>query len=138
VVKFSPESQLKKLPPDLAQHVAMRLKDGANGNQSAAQNSSSPAGGPGAAVSGGSQQRNGQDPQRLLSRLPSSSVADLQKGEAVMIVSTLGDKSRGNSAAVTAITLLAGVEPILTAAPSSISLLSPWSLSTGGEGDSAP
>ena len=60
---------------------------------------------------------------------------DLQKGDAVMIVSTSGDTD-----GVTAITLLAGVEPILTAAPSrSASLLSPWSLSaSGGEGDSAP
>ncbi|HTR24555.1 MAG TPA: DUF5666 domain-containing protein [Terriglobales bacterium] len=138
VVKFSPESQLKKLSADLAQHVAMRLKSGANGNQSAAaQNSSAPAGGGSAASPGGT--RNGlQDPQRMLSRLPNSTLADLQKGEAVMIVSTLAEKSGDNSGAVTAITLLAGVEPILTAAPSSMSLLSPWSLSTGGEGDSAP
>ncbi|MGC2248620.1 MAG: hypothetical protein WA609_18590, partial [Terriglobales bacterium] len=60
------------------------------------------------------------------------------------IVSTSGvdraGKSGGNSSEVTAITLLAGVEPILTAAPNrSASLLSPWSLNTsGGEGDSAP
>ncbi|HVM94370.1 MAG TPA: DUF5666 domain-containing protein [Terriglobales bacterium] len=138
VVKFSPESQLKKLPADVAQHVAMRLKGGANGN-SAAQNSASLAGGANTGGPGGPQPRNGQqDPQRMLSRLPNSSLADLQKGEAVMIVSTLAEKSGDNSGAVTAITLLAGVEPILTAAPSSMSLLSPWSLSTGGEGDSAP
>lgn len=87
----------------------------------------------------------------MLSRLPNSSLADLAKGDAVMIVST-GDNSGAASAEkssaaaaaqppeVTAITLLAGVEPILTAAPTrSASLLSPWSLNTsGGEGDSAP
>jgi len=68
--------------------------------------------------------------------LPNSTLADLQKGEVVMIVSTGGN----NPAEVTAITLLAGVEPILTAAPTrSASLLSPWSLNaSGGEGDSAP
>ena len=49
----------------------------------------------------------------MLSRLPNSTLADLQKGDAVMIVSTEG----GDSNAVTAITLLAGVEAILTAAP---------------------
>ena len=50
-----------------------------------------------------------------------------------MIVSTDG----ADSSAVTAITLLAGVDPILSAAsPSTYSLLSPWSLSTsGGEGE---
>ncbi len=53
-----------------------------------------------------------------------------------MIVSTDG----AGSDAVTAITLLAGVDAILTAAPnrSSYSLLSPWSLNaSGGEGEAA-
>jgi len=76
------------------------------------------------------------DLQRMLSRLPNSTLADLQKGDAVMIVSTEG----GNSDAVTAITLLAGVEAILTAAPnrSASTLLSPWSLGApNGEGEAA-
>ena len=58
-----------------------------------------------------------------------------------MIVSTTGDSTGGESGPVTAITLLAGVDPILTAAPnrSTYSLLSPWSLgSSGGEGESGP
>ena len=52
-----------------------------------------------------------------------------------MLVSTDGS----GSDTVTAITLLAGVDPILAAAPSrSYSLLSPWSLnSSGGEGEAA-
>ena len=70
----------------------------------------------------------------MLSRLPNCTLADLQKGDAVMIVSSEG----GNSEAVTAITLLAGVDAILTAAPnrSASSLLSPWSLGApGGEAE---
>ena len=35
--------------------------------------------------------------QRMLSRLPNSSLADLQKGDAVMIVSTSGDTDAGHS-----------------------------------------
>jgi len=69
-----------------------------------------------------------------VSRLPNSTLADLQKNDAVMIVSTDG----AGSSTVTAITLLAGVDAILTAAPnrSAYSLLSPWSLNTsGGEGE---
>jgi hypothetical protein len=66
--------------------------------------------------------------------LPNSKLADLQKGDAIVILSTEG----GDTGVVTAIQLVAGVEPILTAAPNR-SLLSPWSLNTsGGEGDSAP
>lgn len=144
VVKFTPESQMKKLPAEMAQHIAARLKGVANGQESgASQTASGPSptdanhGHVPGAQSGGGQGRNGSgDVQRMLSRLPNSSLADLQKGEAVMIVSAPG----ADSGQVTAITLLAGVEPILTAAPSrSTSLLSPWSLNAGGgEGDSAP
>ncbi|MGA2422393.1 MAG: DUF5666 domain-containing protein [Terriglobales bacterium] len=158
VVKVSPDSQMKKLPAEMAQRIAMQLKGsagGVSGGQSSAngqgvgggtmpgtggtrsgtesQARHGSAGGPSAGGPGG----NGQpDLQRTLSRLPNSKLADLQKGDAVMIVSTEG----GDSDSVTAITLLAGVEPILTAAPnrSASSLLSPWSLGApGGEGEAA-
>jgi hypothetical protein len=157
VVKVSPDSQMKKLPAEMAQRIAMRLKGMANGGsgdqpgangqgQSMTGQSAAPTGGArpgtesqaGRGPSGG-QGGNGNGPpdfQRLLSRLPNSTLADLQKGDAVMIVSTEG----GDSGVVTAITLLAGVEAILTAAPnrSASSLLSPWSLGApGGEGEAA-
>ena len=158
VVKVSPDSQMKKLPAEMAQRIAMRLKataggssgdrPGANGpgqgGSTAGQGVAPGAGGarPGtesqaARGPGGNGNGNGPpDLQRMLSRLPNSTLADLQKGDAVMIVSTEG----GDSNAVTAITLLAGVEAILTAAPSksASSLLSPWSLGTpGAEGEAA-
>jgi hypothetical protein len=72
----------------------------------------------------------------MLSRLPNSTLADLQKGDAVMIVSTDG----ADSGVVTAVTLLAGVDAILAVAPnrSASTLLSPWSLGTSaGEGEAA-
>ena len=152
VVKVSPDSQMKKLPAEMAQRIAMRLKGGggrrerrSSGRQRPSTNRRSWPGrcspvlaGRGAA--GASRARAGgngpPDLQRMLSRLPNSTLADLQKGDAVMIVSTEG----GDSGAVTAITLLAGVDAILTAAPSrsASSLLSPWSLGApGGEGEAA-
>jgi hypothetical protein len=62
----------------------------------------------------------------VLSRAPSIQFADLKKGEVVMLVSTAGETE------VTAITLLAGVEPLLQSADSE-NLLSNWSMgnSTG-------
>jgi hypothetical protein len=53
-----------------------------------------------------------------------------------MIVATAGTVTGG----VTAITLLAGVEPILQASPQggASSLLSPWSLSGAPGGDAGP
>jgi hypothetical protein len=157
VVRISSDSQMKKLPPEMAQRFAARLKGGTGGYGDAAgqnrggqnappQNANSegaPAAGEprgpdaesrrGAGVGG-----NGPpDLQRILNRLPSSKLADLEKGEAVVILATQGS----DAGTVTAIQLVAGVEPILTASPSrsSYTLLSPWSLSTsGGEGESAP
>jgi Cu/Ag efflux protein CusF len=152
-VKVSSDSQMKKLPAEMAQGIAMRLKNtgGTAGGESAGQPGANGQGttprAAGAQPStttesqashgtGGGAGGNGPpDIQRMLSRLPNSTLADLQKGDAVMIVATEGS----NADAVTAITLLAGVEPILTAAPnrSASSLLSPWSLG-GGEGEAAP
>jgi hypothetical protein len=70
------------------------------------------------------------DLQQMISRMPAATLADLQKGDAVMIVATEGSPT----VASTAVTLLAGVEPILEASPksSASTILSPWSLSTGG------
>lgn len=150
VVKVSADSQIKKLPAEMAQRIALRLKGGASGSgdQGAAVQSSNPVAGGSAPASGAPLSRgpggmpgergNGPpDLQRFLGRIPASKLADLQKGEAVMIVSTLG----ADSGAVTAITLLAGVEPILTASPNrnGSMLLSPWTLSgSGGESEPAP
>ena len=72
----------------------------------------------------------GADVQQMLSRLPISTLADFQKGDAVMIVATEGK----NGGPPTLITLLGGVEPILQASPQgqAASILTPWSLSSGG------
>jgi hypothetical protein len=141
-VKVTSDSQMKKLPQEFAQRIAMRLKAAENGAPGAqATATPSPpfgAGRPGMRGPGGMANGNGApDFQRMLSRMPNSTLADLQKGEAVMIVSTDG----ADTDTVTAITLLAGVEPILTATSSrnASTILTPWSLSTsGGEGEGQP
>ena len=64
--------------------------------------------------------------------MPAATLAELSKGDAVMIVATAGTQDA--DAGVTAITLLAGVEPILEASPKGgQSILTPWSLSSPGE-----
>jgi hypothetical protein len=141
VVRITSDSQIKKLPPEMAQRFAARLKGGAGvseGDKGSPQTGGGAPRGPDSQSSrraGGGPSGNGPpDLQRLLNRLPNSKLADLQKGDAIVILSTEGD----DKGAVTAIQLVAGVEPILTAAPTR-SLLSPWSLNTsGGEGESAP
>lgn len=131
VVKISAGTQMRKLPPQLAQRIAFFLK-GPPGGGPAGQ-AASASGTPGAAGAG---QRGpgagGMDFQQMIGRLPAVTIGDLQKDDAVMVVSTAG------SSEVEAITLLGGVEPILTASPNGMSaaaLLSGWNLSApGGEG----
>ena len=133
VVKISPDSQLRKLPPQMAQVIAARLKGGATGEAPAAANSAAPASGPGGAA-GGQGRGGGGDLQQLLGRLPVAMLSDFQKGDVVMIVGAGATKD----AQVTAITILGGVEPLLqaTTKEQASSILTPWSLSNGG-GDAA-
>lgn len=140
VIKFDSDSQLRKLTPQMAQRLAFFLKEGAQaaqggvptGGQTPA--SGTPAGrGPGAGAQG-PRPAGGPDFQQMLNRIPSITLADLQKEDAVMVVATQG--TTGNE--VTAITLLGGVEPILTASPngtSAAALFSGWNMGApGGEG----
>jgi hypothetical protein len=150
-LKITPDSQLRKIPAPMAQRIAMRLKGvpadsppqgaGAAGPASAqAAKPATPAtGGPGAGGPGGMGRPGGAggggaDLQQAILRMPASALADLQKGDVVMIVATAG----APNGIPTAITLLGGVEPILEASPNSSAstILSPWSLSgaPGGEG----
>jgi hypothetical protein len=139
VLKIAADSQLRELPAMMAQRIATRLKTGSADDQQGTANQAPPSspGKPGeAAPSGGNggQRAGGRgDFQQMLSRLPAVTIADLQKGSAVMIVATEG--SATNSP--TAITLLTGVEPILAAPKGgqAAMLLSPWNL--GGSGGDA-
>jgi hypothetical protein len=140
-IKVTGDSQLRKLPPAMAQRIAARLK-GANGETAPATTEQRPAGnsqpsatnGANPARAGGRSEgaQGPSDLQQAISRMPAATLADLNKGDAVMIVGTAGTQDSG----ITAITLLAGVEPILEASPKGgQSILTPWSLgSPGGEG----
>jgi hypothetical protein len=151
-VKVSADSQLHKIPPEMAQMFAMRLKgmmSGAPGAARGTQAEAKPAGAGGQALQApspaagtsngggaGRGMRAGGPPdfQRILSRMPSTTLADmnLQKGDALIILATEGTASGPH----TAITLLSGVEPILQAAPSAgqAMMLTPWNLGGGGQG----
>ena len=160
-VHIPADAQMRRIPDRVAQALAARLKGtggsgagwqggasaagGQRGAAPGAPNTAPPgggmpaaggpagggansaAGGPGGsgARSGGQSGAGAGDPQRMLSMAPAIKVSDLQKGEAVMVVSTNG------STDVNAITVLAGVEPLLQA-PAATDLLSNWSVGGGG------
>ena len=128
-IHITADAQMRRLPEMMAQFLAARLKGtsdaaGANRNGSASgQRSGGPGNGPWAGRNGG-QGGGFPDPQQMLNRAPTIHLSDLKKGEAVMLVST------EVTTEVTAITLWAGVEPLLEA-PAASNLLSNWSMNSG-------
>ena len=141
VVKITSDSQVRKLPQQMAQMIAMRLKGGganggapggAAGQQPASANGASSAGQSRPGGMGGNRPGGAPDFQQMLSHMPPAGLSDLQKGDAVMVLSTEGR----DPGVVTAITFVAGVEPILQASPAGqMMTLSPWSLGGGGGGE---
>ena len=103
------------------------------GSQGGTSNGGMNGGGMGSGARGGA-----PDFQQMLGRMPAVALADLHKGDAVMLVSTQGTASTPG----TAVTLLSGVEPILRASPNAgqALMLTPWNLggAPGGEGGGNP
>jgi len=139
-IRFTSDAQLRRLPDTMATILAARLKGGqagggqagggqAGGRPAGGGQAGGPGGGPGA---GGGAPRNfnqaggggRMDLETVLERAPVIQLASLEKDEAVMIVAT------EDSSGISAVKLLAGVEPLLEA-PQAQDLLSSWSLSSG-------
>jgi len=140
-IRITPDSAMKKLPDQLAAMLARRYGQAAQapgggapgrgfgGGAPGGGGQGGPGrgmGGPGRAMGGG----RGGDIGQLLDSLPPMTLADLKNGDAIMVSTTQGtDPGR-----VTAITLLAGVEPLLTASPNSTrDIMSGWNLGGGGD-----
>jgi hypothetical protein len=135
-VQVTAKSDLRALPVTAAATFAARNRPG-GGDAGAAGQGGKPAGtGAGAAAGSGgapgTRPRNaGFDLSQMLSRLPTQTLADLKAGQAVMIVA-----SEGSSGNPTAITLLSGVDAILSATPAGQQpiTLSPWNIGAEPEG----
>jgi len=115
-IAVNSSSVLKKLPTFLATRLSQRYQGGAP-------NAAAP---PAPAGRGGR-----EDLGQVLDRLPAFSLAELKPGDAIMVSGSAGaDASR-----LTAITLLAGVEPLLTASPNAArDIMAGWNFG----GDNAP
>jgi hypothetical protein len=108
-MKVDADSTMKKLPEQAARTLARRYAPGAP---------------PAAAGTGAS------DVSQILDNLPALPLSELKPGDAIMVSTTQGS----TPGRVTAIMLLAGVEPLLTASSTATrDILSGWSI--GGTGD---
>jgi Domain of unknown function (DUF5666) len=157
LVKVTQDSVLRQLPPEMAQRIAMRFKAAAAGGTAGASGAtptpglgnagssqtaaSGQAAGPATSAGGtpgsgmGGRPGGAPDFQQMINRMPAVSLAELHKGDAVMIVATGGTSSEPGIA----LKLISGVEPIFRAAPSATAaqsmILGSWSLGGGPSGD---
>jgi len=156
-LRITADSQLHKVPPEMAQRMAFMLKATKSQGLPGTPASTSPASAPGSATgnppgiqsglpagqaasgtngsTGGSRPGGGSGFQRMLDQTPAVTLADLHKGDALTILATEGARSGEG----TVIKLFSGVEPILEAAPnaSQAMMLTPWSLGGAPNGDAA-
>jgi hypothetical protein len=106
VVGVNAASAIRKMPEQVAASMARRYQ---SGRSAAAPSSSS----------------GDADIGQMLDRLMPVSLSELKPGDAIMLSATTG----ADPARVTAITLLAGVEPLLTASPDAArDIMSGWNL----------
>jgi membrane-associated protease RseP (regulator of RpoE activity) len=124
-VRVNPDTTMKKLPETTAGMLARRY--GPGGVRAQVQTGSAGPGG----QRGGAPSGPGGDIGQMLDRLPAMPLSELKRGDAIMVSTTQGsDPGR-----VTAVMLLAGVEPLLTASPNATrDIMSGWNLGGGGEG----
>jgi hypothetical protein len=114
-IKVDANSEMRKLPEQQARMLARRYAPGAQPRESAG---------------GGPRGYPGGDVGQILDNLPAMPTSELKPGDAIMVSTTQGtDPGR-----VIAITLLAGVEPLLTASPTATrDIMSGWNLGGGGD-----
>jgi hypothetical protein len=114
-VRVAADTAMKKLPETTATMLARRY--GPGGAQADAQGRS------------GGARGGGVDIGQMIDRLPAMQLSELKRGDAIMVSTTQGsDSGRG-----TAVMLLAGVEPLLTASPNATrDIMSGWNLGGGG------
>ena len=144
-IEVNSDTNLKKLPPNVASMLA-RMQSGNSGGGAGAGAASGPphtgtpgpggpggtggTGGPGGPGAVGRPGGGRPDMNQMLERMPAFALVDLKPGDALFVTSTKGsDPSR-----VTAISVVAGVDPIIASAPknaSQSSLGGQWSFDIG-------
>jgi hypothetical protein len=113
-VNVTANSDVRNMPAMMATRFAAQTNGGGQGGGrrggGGAQDTSGGTGGD----SGGARRSAGADLSQMITRFPAIAIADLHKGDAVMIVAS---ESAPGANTVTAVTVLTGVDPILTANP---------------------
>jgi co-chaperonin GroES (HSP10) len=141
VVKVSADSNMKRLSEPIAQMIARRVHpenfEGRGGGRGGAGGGGGGGGGgregggppEGGGMRGGGGGGGRGDLQQMLDRQPAVTLADLKVGEPIVISSAVG----ASTDHIMAITMLAGVEPILRSPGKPEMSLGGWNLGAGGD-----
>ncbi|MGD0668094.1 MAG: DUF5666 domain-containing protein [Bryobacteraceae bacterium] len=139
VLKITPDTVIRNLPEQMATMLARRYNaaDRAGGTAEPHGGGNWPHGAQSAAGAGrgyggpgGYGGRGGGDIKQMLDHLPAAQLADLKRGDAIMVSTTEGT----DGTHLTGIMMLAGVEPLLTASPNSTrDIMGGWNLGGGEE-----
>ena len=118
-IQVTSRSAARRLPEGIANQLAQRLRGGRGGTaQEGAGRPAEPT-------------RQSTDLSQFLDRLPTLSLADLKPGSAIILTGS----PQAVASHITAITIVSGIEPIVTAGAASVQdLIGGWNL---GGGDSA-
>jgi len=138
-IRITADSNLRKLPEPLAQRLAAQNRPpednpdgrGGRGGPPAEGRGRGPGGdgGPGPGMRGG---RGGRgDLGTAVDQSPAMTLTELKKGDALILLTTVGTSQDQ----LNAVTMLAGVEPILTKPGTREMALGGWSLNGGGGGE---
>jgi hypothetical protein len=140
-VKTNSATQLRRIDEQTANMLARRMRPATPGEASpqggpppAAERAAGGDGAPGGrGFGGGRGSGGGGDLQQVLDRSPQLSLAELKKGDAIIVSGTKVPEG----APITAFSFVAGVEPFLAAAPRTAGQvnLGSWSLEVGGPGE---
>ncbi len=132
VVKVNADSNMKRLSDQIAQMIARRVHPDAYAGRGGGGRGAPDGGGRGAPDGGGMRAGGGGrggDLQQMLDRQPAVTLAELKVGEPIVISSAVGAAADH----ITAITMLAGVEPILRSPGKPEMSLGGWDLGGGGD-----
>jgi len=127
-IRISAEAQMRRLPDPMAQIIAVQLRSD-SGIRPATKHDEAPS--TMGEMRGHANLAGQADPQQILNRAPAIQLAGLRKGEAILLVAT--ESAKG----VTALTVLAGIEPLLESPAASKNMLSNWSLGSSGGAETA-
>jgi len=125
-VAVTSSADVRNLPLAMANRIAARSSGGGQGGGQSGGRGGGMAGG-----ADGARRSAGADLAQMVAHLPTSTFADLHTGDAVMIVAS---EATPGASALNAITVLTGVDSILTANPNGGMSLS-MSLGGGGGGE---